>query len=79
MALLARTKAPDDKIQSVSKFESDSEELFPNLSRSDLESCLSEILEKYKMLQNKYKDLKQVHVYESEAYSQLKKYFSTFE
>lgn len=76
---MASTLDYDKKIQLESKleFESDYEESFPNLSRSELESCLSEILEKYQKLQNKYKDLKQVKVFESEAHSKLKKDFST--
>lgn len=57
------------------KSESDFEEVFPNLSRSELEFYLSEILEKYQKLQSKYKDMKQVHVSKSEAHSKLKKYF----
>lgn len=55
VVLMARTEACDDKTQSES--ESDSEEVFFYLSRSELESCLSEILEKCQKLQNKYKDL----------------------
>lgn len=77
VALTASTKAPNKKIQSELESESDSEEVFPNLSCSKLESCLSEILEKYQKLQNKYKDLKQVHGSKLEAHSKLKKDFST--
>lgn len=55
---MATIKAPGEKIQSESESGSDSEEVFPNLSHSKLESCLSEILEKYQKLQRKYKDLK---------------------
>lgn len=77
MVLMVYTKAYAEKIQSESKSESDSEDVFPNLSRSELESYLSGILEKYQKLQNKYKDLKQVHVSESEAHNKLKKDFYT--
>lgn len=75
VALMACIKASDDRTQSElgSEFESDSEELFAKLSHYELQSCLSEILEKYQKLHNKYKDLKQVQVYESKAHSKLKK------
>ena len=40
-------------------------------------TTIAEILEKHQKLQNKYNDMKQVQVSESEARSKLKKYFST--
>lgn len=58
MALMACTKAPTKTIQS----KSNSEEVFFEISCSELESCLSEVLEKYKNLLDKYKDLKNIHV-----------------
>ncbi|XP_050915187.1 uncharacterized protein LOC127130162 [Lathyrus oleraceus] len=55
----------------------DSEEVFSKLSRSKLESSLSKVLEKYQNLLDKYKDLKKIHVSESEAYCRLQKDFSS--
>lgn len=43
-------KASDNKTHSESKSEPYSKEVFPDLSRSKVESCLSEILEKYQKL-----------------------------
>lgn len=51
---------PKDKVMKELESESESEEVFFELSRSDLEFCLSKILEKHQSLQSKYKDLKQV-------------------
>lgn len=73
---MACTEDHVEKIQSELESKSDSKEVFPNLSHPELESCLSEILEKYQKLHNKYKDLKQVHVSESQAHNKLKKDFS---
>lgn len=42
--------------------ESDSKELFSELSRSELKSSISEVLEKYQNLMGKYKDLKKINV-----------------
>ena len=44
------SKEPEDRVLSKSEFDSDSEKVFSNLSRSDIESCLSEMLEKYQSL-----------------------------
>ena len=66
VALMAITKGPtsseepEDKVLSESESDSDYEVVFSNLSRSDIEICVSEMLEKYQSLQSKYKDLKQV-------------------
>ena len=69
----------EDKALSESESESDSgsEEVFSKLSRSELESCLPEMLEKYQSLQSKYKDLKQVQVVASETYNELEKNISS--
>lgn len=64
---MACIEVPTEKIQSESESESDSEEVFAKLSRSELESRLSEVLDKYQKLLNKYKDLKKIHVYESKS------------
>lgn len=48
MALMACTKAPAKKIQS--EFESDSKEVFVEISRYELESSLSEVLDYQKLL-----------------------------
>ncbi|XP_050916179.1 uncharacterized protein LOC127131293 [Lathyrus oleraceus] len=66
-----------ETIQSES--ESDYEEVFSELSCSELEFSLSEVLEKYQNLLNKYKDLKKISVSESKAYCSgdvIKKYKS---
>lgn len=72
---MASTKAFDSR--SGSKFELESEsysnEVFFKLTCSEVESCLIEIPEKYQSLHNIYKDLKQIHVDDSEAHSELKK------
>ena len=79
VALMAATQdptsfeEPGDKILSESESNSDYEEVFSNLSRSDFESCLSEMLEKYQSLQSKCKDLKQVQAITSETQKELEK------
>lgn len=75
VTLMARTEASDDKTMSESELESesDSKEGFSDLSHSELESCLFEILKRYQKFQNKYKNLKQDHISESEARSKFKK------
>lgn len=65
------------KTLSESELDYDSKEVFFELSRSDLESYLSEILEKYQSLQSRYKDLKQVLVVSFETRSELEKDFSS--
>lgn len=77
VVLMVSIWASDDKTHSESKSESDSEEVFPDLSHSELELCLLEIMEKYQKLLNKYKDLKQIHVSETEVHNKFKKEFST--
>ena len=54
VALMATTS------RNTSDGESDSEEVFSDLSRSDLESCLSETLNSYQKLKQKFKALKGV-------------------
>ncbi|XP_050895080.1 uncharacterized protein LOC127101651 [Lathyrus oleraceus] len=68
---------PKDKVLIELESSSDFEEVFSNLSRSGLECCLSELLERYQSLQSKYKDLKQVQVATSETRSELEKYISS--
>ena len=65
---------PEEKmlLESESDSDSDSEEVLSKLSRSELEACLSEMLERYQSLQSKYKDLKQINVNTSEARDKLK-------
>ncbi|XP_050897860.1 uncharacterized protein LOC127104736 [Lathyrus oleraceus] len=77
MALMACTKAPIETIQLESESESDSEEIFTELTRSELESSLSEVLDKYQKILEKYKDLKKIHLSESETHCKLKKDFSS--
>lgn len=67
VALMTCTKAPTETTQSELVSESYSEEVFFEISRSKLESCLSENLEKNHNLMDNYKDLKKIHVSESEA------------
>lgn len=62
-------KTSDQKTTLESESKPYSKEVFFDLSRSELELCSYVILEKYQKLHNKYKDLKQVHVSESEAHS----------
>lgn len=75
VALMACTKAPAETIQSEPEL--DYEEVFPKLSRSELEFSLSEVLEIYQNILNKYKDLKKFHGSESKAYCKLQKEFSS--
>ncbi|XP_050899820.1 uncharacterized protein LOC127106581 [Lathyrus oleraceus] len=83
VALMATTEdrisseEPYDKVSSESKSDSDSEEVFSNLSRYDIEICLSKILEKYQSLESKFKDLKQVQVTASETQKELEKDISS--
>jgi hypothetical protein len=83
IALMATTDDPEgseepkDKVLSESESDSDSEEVFSNLSRYDIESCLFEMLEKYQNLQSKYKDLKQVQVVSFKTHSELEKDISS--
>lgn len=69
MALMDNLEASD----SISESDSDSNEVFSNLTRSEVKSCLTEILEKFQSLQNRHKDLKRIHVAECEALNELKK------
>lgn len=77
MVLMGCVEAPAEMIQPKSESESDSGEVFSKFSRSELESSLSEVLEKYQNLLDKYTDLKKIHVYESESYCKLQKDFSS--
>lgn len=70
-------KSSHRNTQSELESESNFEEVFSKLSRSELESSLSEVLEKYHNLLDKYKDLKNIHVSESEAHFRLQKEFSS--
>lgn len=58
---------------SDSRPDSDPNEVFSNLTRSEVEPYPTEILEKFQSLQNTHKDLKRIHVADSEALSELKK------
>lgn len=69
MALMASSEASDSGPES----HLDPNDLFSNLTRSEVESCLTGILEKFQSLKNRHKDLKRIHVAESEALSELKK------
>jgi phage shock protein A len=71
------SKELEDKLLSKSGSDSDFKEVFSNLSCYDIESCLSEMLEKYQSLQSKYKDLKQVQVIASETRRELAKDISS--
>lgn len=53
MVSMACTKSPTEMIQSESKFESNSEEVFSELSCYDLEYSLSKVMEKYLSLLDK--------------------------
>ncbi|XP_050890418.1 uncharacterized protein LOC127095830 [Lathyrus oleraceus] len=83
VALMATITDPEgyeeqeDKILSESESNSDSEEVFFELSRSDLKSCLSKILEKYQSLKSRYRDLKQVQLVTSETRGELEKDISS--
>ena len=65
---MARTSEED-----ATETESDSEEVFSDLSRTDLELCLSESLKRYQKLQRKFKDLKKALEYEVEESIKLEK------
>lgn len=69
MALMASSEASD----SESELDSDPNEAFSSLTYSEVESCVTEILEKFQILQNIHKDLKRIHVADSKALSELKK------
>ncbi|XP_050889632.1 uncharacterized protein LOC127094916 [Lathyrus oleraceus] len=58
---------------SSSKRESDSEEVFSDFSRSNLEACLSESLSLYQKLRHKFKNLKKIHEEIVEECDKLKK------
>lgn len=83
VALMATTTDPEsseepkDKMLSESESDYDFEEVFSKPSRFDLESCVSEMLEKCQSLQSRYKDRKQVRLVTSETHSELKKDISS--
>lgn len=56
-----------------SRSDSDNDEVFSNLTLSELKFCLVEILEKSQKLQQRGKNLNQIHVVNSGAYSELLK------
>lgn len=64
---MACTKTHVETIRSESESESNSKEVFADLSHCELESSLSEVMDKYQKLLDKYKYLKKIHVSESEA------------
>lgn len=69
MALMASVKAYD----SGSESNSYSNEVFFNLTYSEIVSCLTEILEKFQSLQNRHMDLKRIHVANYKTFNELKK------
>ena len=69
------SEEPKDMVLSKSKSDFDYEEVFSNLSNSNIESYLSRMLKKYQSLQSKYKDLRQVQVITSETWRELEKIF----
>lgn len=69
MAFIASSEAYDYGSES----NSDSNKVFSNLTRSQVEFCLTKILEKFQSLQNRHKDLKRIYVADSETISKLKK------
>lgn len=69
MELMESTEASDSGLQ----LDSYLNEVFSSLNRSEVESCLTKILEKFQILMNRHNDLKQIHVAKSEAPSELNK------
>lgn len=51
----------------------DPNEVFSNLTRSEVEPCLTKILEKFQSIKNRHKDLKRIHVADSEVLIRIMK------